>query len=405
MKSITIESILQEKSITTHFQPIISLTRKDILGMEALSRGIDPLTKELIPPVLLFESAHQEEKGLDLDHLCLEKALENFQLLHCIYPNLFLFLNIDMSFVQQIGETDSIIHLCTQFRINPKNIVLEICESKITDVALLKTFIDIHRKKGFIIALDDVGAGFSNLDRIILVEPDVIKIDRCFVQDIHQDFCKQEVFKSLVHLAKKIGALVVAEGIEVAEEAAVAVELGADLLQGFYFSKPLPITYSSLENVYENINAGASYYEHHMLEKIQQQRELHLARDLILTQIVKELSQIPQKSLDDQLTQILPKYSSVECMYIVNQEGIQISMTACSFQCLNLHKNSMFQPARKNTDHHLKPYYYCLMHNGTDRYTTEPYISLATGNLCITVYHLFITQDGMPMIACLDLRV
>ena len=94
------------------------------------------------------------------------------------------------------------------------------------------------RQRGFLVVLDDVGAGHSNLDRIPLIRPDIIKIDRSLITGVDADFYKQETFKSLVSLSRRIGALVVAEGIETEREAVAALELGADLLQGYFLGRP-----------------------------------------------------------------------------------------------------------------------------------------------------------------------
>ena len=122
--------------------------------------------------------------------------------------------------------------------INPRNVVIEISEINVLSNAVLKRFVDTYRQYGFMVALDDVGTGFSNMDRILLVRPDIIKIDISLVRNIHLDFYKQGVFKSLVILANKIGALVIAEGVEVEEEAIQVLRLGSHMIQGFHLSLP-----------------------------------------------------------------------------------------------------------------------------------------------------------------------
>lgn len=98
---------------------------------------------------------------------------------------------------------------------------------------MLKMFLCTYKEYGFLIALDDVGTGHSNLDRISLVKPDILKIDRSIIDNIDQRYHNQEVFKSLVNLSKRIGTMVVTEGVERKEEAILAFELGADMLQGY----------------------------------------------------------------------------------------------------------------------------------------------------------------------------
>src|SRR5215204_1586863 len=79
---------------------------------------------------------------------------------------------------------------------------------------------------------------FSNLNRIPLIKPDILKVDRRLISNIDADYYKQETFKSLVGVSRRIGALIVAEGVESESEAIISLELGADLLQGYFLSRP-----------------------------------------------------------------------------------------------------------------------------------------------------------------------
>jgi len=105
-----------------------------------------------------------------------------------------------------------------QFNLNPNNVAIEIIESRVNDTGALNEFISRHREYGFLFALDDIGSGYSNLDRITITEPDLLKIDRSLISQIDINYHKQEVLKSLVNLARRIGALVVAEGVEREED-------------------------------------------------------------------------------------------------------------------------------------------------------------------------------------------
>ena len=79
--------------------------------------------------------------------------------------------------------------------LKPENIAIEIIESDVEDLKELQRFVQLYRSYGFLIALDDVGAGHSNLNRIPLIKPDILKIDRFLVQNIQDDFYKQEVLE------------------------------------------------------------------------------------------------------------------------------------------------------------------------------------------------------------------
>ena len=88
------------------------------------------------------------------------------------------------------------------------------------------------------VALDDVGSGYSTLNMIAKLLPDIIKIDREIMDGIDTNLANQSIFRAIVSIAKENGILVLAEGVERAEEVAFACANGADLAQGYYFGKP-----------------------------------------------------------------------------------------------------------------------------------------------------------------------
>lgn len=94
------------------------------------------------------------------------------------------------------------------------------------------------RKLGFRIAVDDIGAGYSGLNSLVVLEPDLVKIDMALVRNVNESFMRQSVIKSLVDLARTTGIAVVAEGIETAAERDCVTRLGCDYFQGFLLGRP-----------------------------------------------------------------------------------------------------------------------------------------------------------------------
>ena len=122
--------------------------------------------------------------------------------------------------------------------LSPENIVIELNESNVRDAYNLLMFVDFYRSRGFLIALDNVSNGLETQNRIMLINPDIIKIDRAIVSNIASNTYNQEVFKSIINTAKQIGAMTVAEGVETVDEVIACMLMGVDYFQGFYFSKP-----------------------------------------------------------------------------------------------------------------------------------------------------------------------
>ncbi len=232
---LEIQEIIDKRSILTYFQPQVSLKRKAVIGLEALSRGFDPQSGELIPPTLLFGQTRDPASRLALDRVCRTKAVEAFASLHHRDKSVMLSMNIDASCInEETRGSNHLLKLVKRCGISPNNVIIEIIESRCEDSDALMDFVNFYRKKNFLIALDDVGAGFSNLDRIPLVKPDVIKLDRALITDVNKHFHKLEVVRSFTQLSNRLGCLVLAEGVETSDEAMCLLSNGVDVFQGFF---------------------------------------------------------------------------------------------------------------------------------------------------------------------------
>ncbi|TEB10538.1 EAL domain-containing protein [Pelotomaculum propionicicum] len=401
---LDINDIIKNESITTHFQPVVSVKKKTVVGFEALCRGIDVETNGIIPPNTLFHLAKDREMTLEFDRLCRKKALESYSRIYNKDNEAILFLNLDTSIIDRgVVGSGHLLNTVHSYRIDPGNVVIEIIESKTTDILALNRFIETHKNYGFLIALDDVGAGHSNLDRIPLVKPDVLKIDRSLINNIDRMYYKQEVFKSLVNLSKKIGALVVAEGVEREEEAMLALDLGADMLQGYYFSKPQENIDDKISCIKNKTDSIAFKYRSHLVKKVKDAKSRHKGYKMIIDIITSDLSKISVEHYDARLKEAIKSHLVLECVYILNEAGTQVTDTI--FNHVEILKNrKIFGPAKKGTDHSSKDYYYLIVNTSLSSYTTEPYISLASGNLCVTISSLFVGLDGRRFIICVDIR-
>lgn len=227
--------ILAQRSLSSLFQPIISLSERRILGYEALTRG--PSNSPLHSPIPLFAVARQSARLSELEVLSRQSACRRFSELQL--PGL-LFLNISpetlLETEHQPGRT---LQLLQTYGIAPSQVVIELTEqAPIEDFSLLHTALHHYRSMGFSIALDDLGAGYSSLRLWSELRPDYVKIDRHFIDGIHLDAVKREFVGSILKMASASHAQVIAEGIELPEELAVLADMGVDLLQGYLISRP-----------------------------------------------------------------------------------------------------------------------------------------------------------------------
>ncbi|MCL2189638.1 MAG: GGDEF domain-containing protein [Defluviitaleaceae bacterium] len=230
-----LDAILKGECIEPVYQPIVSLRDGKTYGYEALSRINDIRFDMNIGH--LFRAADKAHRAWELEKLCRIKALEGC---HHLDKEKKLFLNVNPNIIHddefKNGFTRS--HL-EKYQLNIDNIVFEITErTSIVDNLTFIRSINNYKKQNYLIAIDDVGAGYSGLNVISDVKPNLIKLDMALVRDIDKDEIKYLLCKSLVDFGGSAGIQLIAEGIETEEELETLIKLGVDFGQGYFLGIP-----------------------------------------------------------------------------------------------------------------------------------------------------------------------
>lgn len=235
LKFKSLEEILSTAALTPMFQPIVSLQNKQIYGYEALIRG--PSDSLLHSPINLFDAASRHGRLAELDLLCREVAIAKFgalglgsklfintipaAILHPDYPH-----GLTLQFLKKAG-------------VSAENVIIELTEQyPIDDYDLMREATKHYRDMGFSIAIDDLGAGYSGLRTWSELQPDFVKLDRHFIQNIHNDKQKRQFVKSIIDIARGIDCQVIGEGVEVRGEYLAVQEMDITFAQGYYFARP-----------------------------------------------------------------------------------------------------------------------------------------------------------------------
>lgn len=230
-----LKDIIQNQTLSTVYQPVVSLLSGDIFGYEALTRG--PEGSYFSSPLNLFSLAASSGLLYALERATRERALLNVSELA---PGQKLFLNIDPQVINDRafagGQTRQIL---AQRRLGPKDVVFELTErTAIKDFVSFKKTLEHYRSQGYLIAIDDAGAGYSSLQSIAELHPDFIKIDMSLVREIDRDPLKQALLEIFITFSARINANLIAEGIETAEELSTLTRLGVSHGQGYFLARP-----------------------------------------------------------------------------------------------------------------------------------------------------------------------
>ncbi len=236
MGAIELSTLITKGALTTHFQPIVDLASNAIYGYESLARGVSD-EGNLIYPDTLFRWGREGDMLFYLDRACRETSLKTAAVKNIATK---VFINfIPTAIYDPQHCLASTVKWAKQLDFDPKNIIFEVIESDhVADLDHLKNILDYYKSQGFMVALDDVGSGYSSLNMIGKLLPDIVKVDREIIDHIDTNVVNQSIFRAIVQIAKENNIIVLAEGIERIEEVAFCTREGADLAQGYYFGKP-----------------------------------------------------------------------------------------------------------------------------------------------------------------------
>ena len=230
-----VEKIIDNEEIYPVYQPIVSLKDGKVVAYEALSRIA--IEDPSINIMQLFEGASTLGRLWELEKLCRTEAIKNAT---SKPKGVKLFINIDGNLLQdksfQGGFTKEKL---AKYSLCASDIVFEVTErSDFDDYERIKKLLKHYESQGYEVALDDLGSGYSGLNRLQHIKPRYVKIDYELIHDIHKEKSKRALVRMLVHYCETMGYELIAEGIEKDEELECLINNGVLLGQGFLLGRP-----------------------------------------------------------------------------------------------------------------------------------------------------------------------
>ncbi|MCB1189045.1 MAG: EAL domain-containing protein [Leptospiraceae bacterium] len=236
-------NLVGEENYVPHFQPIVSTLNQKIYGYEVLGRLYQPETNDFKSLGAYFHNSQiNVSEKVQIDRVIREKAIKY---LKSAGTNTRLFFNLMPNILSTVHQEEllspgrfHLIQLIEKYGINEKNIVIEITEDEFNGkIERLLTMVEIFRNYGLKIAIDDVGAGLSNLERIGYIHPDIIKIDIKIMRESLSNKSFRHILSAIAEMSLKLGSELLFEGVETEKELTLALSMGATLIQGFFFSQ------------------------------------------------------------------------------------------------------------------------------------------------------------------------
>ncbi|MEI5996710.1 bifunctional diguanylate cyclase/phosphodiesterase [Paraburkholderia bengalensis] len=362
--------------LTSHFQPLYSLSHQKQVGFEALLRG-EREDGEQVPPAVLFSPKPFTDQG-ELDRVSHALHVRNARRL--ITDGAWVFLNIlPATFVAE-GYPDQLATIARAAGLEPERVVLELLESHGGSVDELSRAASEYRNHGFLIAVDDFGAGHSNLDRLLRIRPDLVKLDGELIR-AKSAGADQPILPKLVSLLHQAGMLVVVEGVETTEQLILAVESNVDFAQGYLLGRPSAsvtppdAVHRRIDHAFDVIAQGRAH-QHAMFES-----EVGPYRQALDAGVDAWLKGMP---LNDAFYDLAQLELCISCFVLDDtgrQIGHEVPGKASAIDGASLHP--VANPRDARWDH--RPYFRNAVLRPGVPITSSPYLSLASGRPCIAV--------------------
>jgi len=383
-------------TLSSAFQPIFSFSHHRPIGYEALLRAYDPARNEVEPLKVLNRSKargrwNNLERGVQLLHA------SNFVRVANAHQRLFLNTRPE-GFIISEGYRRLVEDTLARLQLPPQRIVLEVLETPNGNIERLIDGIASFRQQGFLIALDDFGAGHSNIDRVWQLQPDIVKLDRSVIAQAAREPRVARVLPRLVSLLHETGALVLVEGVETQFEALLSMECDADFVQGFYFARPAPgsVDEESCRAVMDSLS-----------EMFRARVEVNTrAKTTLLSTYAVALQTAAEKfcagiDLPHASENLLRLEGAVRC-FLLDARAFQIGDDVKAAQpCISAPNLSQSTAEPSGYCWDRRPYFRNAISELGKVQITEPYLSINGVHLCVT-FSIAISANGSVWVMCVD---
>jgi EAL domain-containing protein (putative c-di-GMP-specific phosphodiesterase class I) len=295
----------------------------------------------------------------------------------------YLAINISPSWIDSIDDPNKLptLEMLNDFKLDKSRIIIELTETK-GDLQKLTEIAKVYRSHGLKVAIDDFGSGYSQLDRVIAIRPDIIKLDmRLFKQASKKGGIASDVVHLLTRLAKRTGCQIVCEGVETDNEFFFALNCGTHMMQGFLFS-PATADFQPVATYQRHVQSLRKKFLQRAVSN-EQKNNIALAN---IKKLVKQLQQALQTDFNLNELAALPfEENGILGFYICNNEGEQISSSFVFSQ------GKWFEnPKERGFNWSWRPYFYQLLaleqtHACDEPIASDTYRDFDTDKLCKTL--------------------
>lgn len=382
----------------SHFQPIISLVHRRVVGHEGLVRPRNASHQPIAPDVL-FESVESNEEVVFLDRLARNLHVRNF--VGQSEDQSWLFLNVNARVAMFGSEHVPYFEaMLKRYDLPPHRVVIELIENEIADEAQLAEAMRYYADLGCLVAVDDFGAGQSNFDRIWRIQPQLVKIDRASLVQARQSKRVRRVLPSLVSLLHEAGCMTLIEGIEDEDDVMISLDSGVDFVQGYYFGRPQP---QLLGKSACTIPFGDLCTQH--AEHLQASRRASVSELNPYVETFRHCGELAAENWDaaEASLRMLTMPNVLRC-FLLDKNGRQLgSNIALPSRAMQADKRFLPVANGKEAVWSRRPYFQRALASPGQVQVSRPYLSITDAKMCVTLSVLIRNAAGQECVYCVDI--
>jgi diguanylate cyclase (GGDEF)-like protein/PAS domain S-box-containing protein len=252
---------LEREQFQLFFQPQIELSSGRIIGAETLLRWMPD--QNMVSPARFIPVLEDTGMIIPVGEWVLQEACRTAKQWQQRYQDFRIAVNLSVRQLRQANIVDDIETVLSKTQLQAKYLEIELTESTLIDKSISQQNLANLEKIGVTLAIDDFGTGYSSLSYLQQFSVDVLKIDRSFIKDITHDRDDDAVTSAIIALSHKLDMIVIAEGIETAQQMDFLVKANCDQAQGFMIGRPMPKHQFEewIESYYDNQQQSAYWHQ------------------------------------------------------------------------------------------------------------------------------------------------
>jgi EAL domain-containing protein (putative c-di-GMP-specific phosphodiesterase class I) len=388
----------RDLTLHSHFQPIISLAHRRVVGYEGLVRPC-AADGRLLAPGTLFESVDSTDDVVFLDRLSRNIHARNF--VAAGREDAWLFLNVNARVAMHgKGYGPYFESMLARCGLPPHRVVIELVENDVPDESLLAEAMRYYTELGCLVAIDDFGAGHSNFERIWRVQPQIVKLDRSTLVQARESRKVRRILPNLVALLHEAGCMTLIEGVEDEADAMLALDAGVDFAQGFFFARPTPAV-EELGNCISRL--GGICDRHAELARAHRERSRVDLEPYIIE--FRECAGLVglESNVREASTRMLALPNVLRC-YVLDGDGRQLGDNIVP-SGNGMGVDRRFSPVANPGDAvwSRRPYFQRAMADPGQVQISRPYLSITDARMCVTISISIKNVGKQDRVYCADI--